>query len=477
MALEEVLIDFQEITHRVHEVHAKHVAKKGGEPIESLKKPFHISAFDAEIDRLESDVLIYPKGVVWYQGMEDIGDPKDYAGIREDPEELKRFLGKLLDKGRISEDWGMAGINELNPADYAVWIYQFSENQIFRRNFERVASEMLKEEFEKQRPSFATIKEKVVQETMERLRNQDLKTHRTEGDYIQNLVKEWGEKAREPSSKPEGFFEDPHNFWLWSKREAGDSITPEEREQLVIEIGEIEWNPERISRGLIQRLIPLNNRRREYRARKHFDINIESQEEYNRFIGTIDIVRLLAERREKSPMVSKGHKILSEYKDDITLGEDNVFDYYSSKVNLPTLVLRTLSCTQQQDGLMRDFWLERMRTEEVCDRYLAAFNGLMHSVKKPQRKDQVPNVLEILQQREFKLGNPLKGHYGQSRDSNEDILNKHLRSLSGIATNRSFFSFFPKHIKLTKATASLEVNSETGVLLQVSPEGYKYPTS
>jgi hypothetical protein len=483
MVLEEVLTDFKGITSQVLKVHGKYVTEGWSDPLESLKEPCHISPYDKGIDRLESDILVRPDGVVWFDGSTDIwgnvADPQDYVPIREDYEKLKQFLGKILDGGRISTGNTKSGIDEVNPADYAVWMYQFSENPTFRQNFERAAVEILTEEFGRERPSLSDVEEAVVQETMERLRSQDLESHETPEAYVRNLVQEWGENARDPPSGVKRFYGNPKNFWLWSRESTGGSVKVKEREELATELTEIDWSPEKISGEVMQRLLSVYGRGVEHRSRKdNHNIDNAVQGEYNRLIGSIDIVRLLAERQEDSAIVTQGHNILNGHRDDTTLGEDRVFDNYSSIVNLPDLVLETLAYSQPKDGSMREFWLKRMRAEKVRDRYLTAARGLMWSGDESEVKNHVPEVLKILRQRKWKLGKPLKGKYERAENSDEGTFDMHLRGLAQIAVG----SLHYLHDKLHKKSESLDVIVDEDVsapgvaryqILRVSPNGYE----
>jgi len=98
-------------------------------------------------------------GIAWFSGREYkdgnevnfMGTPKDYIEIREDFDKTKDFLGNLLDKGRVyygTPYWNQE--YETDTAKYASWLYLHSDNETFKKNFERAVVEMLNEEFKRE---------------------------------------------------------------------------------------------------------------------------------------------------------------------------------------------------------------------------------------------------------------------------------------------------------------------------------------
>lgn len=94
----------------------------------------------------------YKNGIVWYGGDEgpsrkSLGKPEDYIKIRDDYGKLKKFLSKLLGKGKVSAGTNrFDSITETRTSDYAIWLYKFSEHKPFKKNFQKAITELLTKE-------------------------------------------------------------------------------------------------------------------------------------------------------------------------------------------------------------------------------------------------------------------------------------------------------------------------------------------
>ncbi len=186
--------------------------------------------FDKEKDM---DSRSLENGITWFWGeggsscmyhgggetCKSIGHPEDYLGIRDDYKNLKEFLGKLLDKGRLyygTPRWDQDG--ETNCADYAIWLYRHCKYDSFKRNFEKATIELLISEFKKEfKPFDYQTALKIATEKYGYLNyfllDEEISTYRWRygigdpDDENEGWFRNWFDEEVSKTSKKEGEFE------------------------------------------------------------------------------------------------------------------------------------------------------------------------------------------------------------------------------------------------------------------------------
>lgn len=99
----------------------------------------------------EDALTLYPNGLAWFYSEKHIGEdskynPEDYLKIKQNPEEISKFLEKLLEEGIYLTGDPRSGESPANPADYAIWMHNWCGNKPFKKRFEETIVDLTKRE-------------------------------------------------------------------------------------------------------------------------------------------------------------------------------------------------------------------------------------------------------------------------------------------------------------------------------------------
>ncbi len=321
-------------------------------------------------------IFIHPDGLVWYGGTAGpneapIGQPKDYLRIRDNPDALKRFLGKTLGEYELTagyEGGHGGGYYDITlAADYPIWLYRNSQHPGFRSNFEQAANELLDKELRVER-EFPIEAGRKKAKSDARHYQQLTKTVRSENflsvDPLDEVLINYGLSFTPVDPVDVAFKEKLVAEWEALK------VKGNWRGQKGIEIADMR----KVSPELKQQ-IEARELEREARSNAIGDFTPK----LNRLMGLLDIFGQIARPdngfSESFPTLAEMAK-KGLYKDIIPL------NYQYDDKDAYTHLLKALGRVQPE-GELRDFWLERFSTENLVTRVVASIAGFGLSFKSP----------------------------------------------------------------------------------------------
>ena len=395
VGLEAVLQDFGEISRNAFALAEEEKASRGDA---TRRLVYSMNLHDL--------MFFEEEGLVWWGGKEGfmpeipIGKPEDYVPIREDYSALKSFIERTLDRGRVHAGGGTHGDSsrETNCAEYVAWMYNNSENKIFKRNVERAVNELLVEEFGRKfvEPDIGTA----------------LRQGRSwfekawyEGDVDKLLSTISGTSLREtvwrlgfdkPITKED---EDFVNRYTAEVRKTERPVTLNEvlrtyaggKEKLTRSFEEGRFSektmfhcdeiPDDLKEELKERYIGIKATKKAV---------AEASPQFNKLIGLLDVVAGIG---DKSENFTKTYEILREKAESKFRADSFLIKHFYSVSDIFRITIGALASVQKGKKL-EEFWLGNIRDDNRNRRAISfVYGALMMYSSSEERRDAIPKIL------------------------------------------------------------------------------------
>ena len=304
-----------------------------------------------EIIRQDFKGVVKSDKISWYYGPEGeeerpIGKPDDYLPIRDNYDSLRSFMSVMLDKGRVYYGighWNQDG--ETDCADYLTWLYQHSQDDLFKKNFECSVTCLLKEEADKRRVSYKDVERESLNEAVEHKKEMLFSLYKTNSlPYaIKQILNTWnGAKKRYNDHE---VYKNGRNFWIIQEKNFNNPLDIELAEKVYHELENAKWNFDKLSESTINDLISLEMKNN---PRKTDNINLKLREQYSRLIGLTGIIRDV--RGQVKDAMDEWYPVLEiiANNEEIKNLPDVVF--YFSNVNVYDYIIETLNLIEGKNG-------------------------------------------------------------------------------------------------------------------------------
>ncbi len=386
--IETILQDFGGISEKSFDYFKKRV----GIPFAKKEK------YEMNIDDFYGNVL-FPSGIVWYgkvyESDRNYAKPGQYLKIKDDKKEIKKFLKKHLAKG-----WIGTGYDSFVPSsDYPVWMYNNCDNKEFKHIFEDVVSEMLVEEFARERKTYEEVEQELTDDITARVKRSGYaKRAQTVQDVVRIMIEEWAQARCRPHADKEStaYYAEDSNFTIIRDARGLGSFNQDEAESLVAKLRDAEWKFDNLEPDIVDRLSYL-------RAQSwvHSDAVKRFDQQYYCLIGLLEIITSSSGSRSLS---DKTFPLVYEQIDNTGIAQGREIEMsWPYTVNVHDEIFKALYVTQPKNGYLSEFWKGEVRKAQNKDEAQKAVIGFFLTCEKEERKSKAAEIHGVLKEKGFPL--------------------------------------------------------------------------